>query len=61
MIAGSAYAEPFIRPYGLIYDSLPMTPRALNDVYQPTHKDFVDTPVNEIPSATPEVAYKLLP
>ena len=25
------------------------------------HKDFVDTPVNKIPSATPEVAYKLLP
>ena len=31
------------------------------DAYQPTHKDFIDTPVNEIPSATPENAYKLIP
>ena len=61
MIAGSAYAEPFIRPFGLIYDSLPMSPRSLSDAYQPTHKDFIDTPVNKMPSATPEIAYKLIP
>ena len=61
MIAGSAYAEPFIRPFGLIYDSLPMSPRSLRDAYQPTHKDFIDTPVNKMPSATPETAYKLIP
>ena len=61
MIAGAAYAEPFIRPFGLIYDSLPMSPRSLSDAYQPTHKDFIDTPVNKMPSATPENAYKLIP
>ena len=46
---------------GLIYDSLPMTPRALDDVYRPTHKDFVDIPVNKIPSGTPKAAYRLIP
>ena len=59
MIAGCAYAEPFLRPMGITYDSLPMPERVLNKKYVPTELPQLRTSAHHIPSATPSDAYRL--
>lgn len=59
MIAGTAYAEPFVRPTGLIYNSLPLPSSAIKDAHKPTIDHSGKTSVHKIPSATPKAAYKL--
>ena len=59
MIAGCAYAEPFLRPTGITYDSLPMPDRVLNKQHVPTDMPSRRTSAHRIPSATPAAAYRL--
>lgn len=61
MIAGCAYAEPFLRPEGVLYDSLPMPPRVLDKHYRPTELHFGRGSARDIPSGTPPEAYRLKP
>ena len=61
MIAGCAYAEPFLRPTGITYDSLPMPDRVMNKVYVPTEMPVGRTSAHTVPSATPPEAYRLKP
>lgn len=59
MIAGCAYAEPFLRPGGITYDALPLPPRVLNKRYVPTDMPSLRTSAHRVPSATPADAYRL--
>ena len=59
MIANCAYAEPFLRPTGITYDSLPMPDRVLHKKYVPTEMPQLRTSAHRIPSATPPAAYRL--
>ena len=61
MIAECAYAEPFLRPSGITYDSLPMPERVIGKEYEPTIKRAGRTTAHKIPSATPPEAYRLKP
>ena len=61
MIAGCAYAEPFLRPTGITYDSLPMPDRVIGTEYEPTVLHMGRTNAHNVPSATPPEAYKLKP
>lgn len=59
MIAGCAYAEPFLRPSGITYDCLPMPPRVVGKVYVPTDAPRSRTSAHSLPSGTPPEAYCL--
>ena len=61
MIAGCAYAEPFLRPQGITYGELPMPDRVRDKQYVPTDMPRQRTSAHQIPSATPPEAYRLLP
>lgn len=61
MIAGCAFAEPFLRPTGVTYDSLPMPERVLNKQYVPTDLPGEDMTARTVPSATLPEMYRLLP
>ena len=61
MIAGCAYAEPFLRPTAITYDSLPMPPRVLGKEYEPTVLHSLRGTARNTPSATPPEAYRLKP
>ena len=61
MIAQCAYAEPFLRPNGLTYDSLPMPEGVLGKEYEPTGSHTSRTTASTVPSATPPEAYRLKP
>jgi LmbE family N-acetylglucosaminyl deacetylase len=61
MIAGCAYAEPFLRPVGITYDSLPMPERVLRKEYVPTDVPDRRLTAHSIPSGTPPEAYRLHP
>ena len=61
MIAQCAYAEPFLRPTGITYDSLPMPDRVLGKEYVPTIMSSGRTTALGVPSATPPEAYRLKP
>lgn len=56
MLAGAAYAEPFLRG-GRTYDELPMTPRVLAQVYHPTDLPGDRATANAAPSAVPADAF----
>lgn len=61
MIAGCAYAEPFLRPHGVTYDTLPMPPRVVGKEYVPTDVPDQRLTAHSIPSGTPPEAYRLRP
>ena len=61
MIAGCAYAEPFLRPSSITYDSLPMPPRVAGKTHRPTVLHRARGTARDIPSATPPEAYRLKP
>jgi LmbE family N-acetylglucosaminyl deacetylase len=61
MLAGCAYAEPFLRPTSITYDSLPMPPRVVGKEYEPTVLHSGRTSAHNVPSATPPEAYLLHP
>ena len=61
MIAGCAYAEPFLRPTGITYNHLPMPERVLNKEYVPTDVPDQRLTARTIPSGTPPEAYRLKP
>ena len=61
MIAGCAYAEPFLRPAGVTYDYLPMPERVLNKKYVPTDVPDARLTAHKVPSGTPPEAYRLFP
>ena len=61
MIAGCAYAEPFLRPAAITYDSLPMPPRVVGKKFRPTVLHRARGTARDIPSATPPEAYRLKP
>jgi LmbE family N-acetylglucosaminyl deacetylase len=61
MVALCAYAEPFLRPTGITYDSLPMPPRVVGKEYEPTVLHAGRTSAYRVPSATPPEAYLLHP
>ena len=61
MIAGCAYAEPFLRPSSITYDSLPMPPRVVGKAFRPTVLHRARGTARDIPSATPPEAYRLKP
>jgi LmbE family N-acetylglucosaminyl deacetylase len=56
MLAGTAYAEPFLRG-GRTYDELPMTPRILERVYHPTDLPGDALTASRVPSAVPVDAF----
>jgi 4-oxalomesaconate hydratase len=56
MLAGTAYAEPFLRG-GRTYDELPMTPRVLDRVYHPTDLPGDVLTASGVPSAVPVDAF----
>lgn len=56
MLAGTAYAEPFLRG-GRTYDELPMTPRVLAQVYHPTDLPGDRVSASDVPSAVPADAF----
>ncbi len=56
MLAGTAYAEPFLRG-GRTYDELPMTPRVLDSVYHPTDLPGDALTASDVPSAVPSDAF----
>jgi LmbE family N-acetylglucosaminyl deacetylase len=58
MLAGTAYAEPFLRG-GRTYDELPMTPRVLERVYHPTDLPGDVLTANAVPSAVPSDGFTL--
>ena len=53
MLAGCAYAEPFMRPTAITYDSLPMPDRVLRAEYEPTVLHSGRSTAHRVPSATP--------
>ncbi|MBI3944045.1 MAG: PIG-L family deacetylase [Chloroflexi bacterium] len=59
MIAGCAYAEPFARPTGITYDSLPMPERVLKERYTPNNLPNDALIASSVPSGTPPDAYRL--
>ena len=59
MIAGCAYAEPFLRPQAITYDSLPMPPRVVGKQYRATVLHTDRGTARNTPSATPPDAYRL--
>ena len=61
MIAGCAYAEPFLRPTGITYNYLPMPERVLKKEYVPTDVPRNRLTAHTVPSATPPEAYRLHP
>ncbi len=61
MLAGCAYAEPFLRPTAITYDTLPMPPRVVSKEYEPTVLHSGRTTAHNVPSATPPAAYLLHP
>ena len=61
MIAGCAYAEPFLRPAAITYDSLPMPPRVMEQEYQATELHKGRGTARNVPYATPPEAYRLNP
>lgn len=61
MIAGCAYAEPFLRPAGITYDFLPTPPRVFKKEYVPTDMPSQRTTAHLVPSATAPEAYRLHP
>ena len=61
MIAGCAYAEPFLRPMAITYDSLPMPPRVMEQEYQATELHKGRGTARNVPYATPPEAYRLNP
>jgi hypothetical protein len=61
MIADCAYAEPFLRPAAITYDSLPMPPRVVGRKFRPTVLHRARGTARDIPSATPPEAYRLKP
>lgn len=61
MIAGCAYAEPFLRPQAITYDSLPMPPRVVGKEFEPTVLHTARGTARNTPSATPPEAYRLNP
>jgi LmbE family N-acetylglucosaminyl deacetylase len=61
MIAGCAYAEPFLRPTGITYNHLPMPERVLGKKYVPTDTPDERLTAHKIPSGTPPEASRLLP
>ena len=61
MIAGCAYAEPFLRPTGITYDYLPMPERVAKKEYVPTSVPIGSIGAHNVPSATPPEAYRLHP
>ena len=61
MIAGCAYAEPFLRPHATTYDSLPMPSRVVGKEYEPTVLHSGRGSARNTASATPPEAYKLRP
>ena len=61
MLAGCAYAEPFLRPQDITYGELPMPDRVRDKQYVPTDMPRQRTSAHQIPSATPPEAYRLLP
>jgi LmbE family N-acetylglucosaminyl deacetylase len=61
MIAGCAYAEPFLRPTGITYNHLPMPERVLKKEYVPTDVPDKRMTARTIPSGTPPEAYRLKP
>ena len=61
MIAGCAYAEPFLRPQAITYDSLPMPPRVVGKEFEPTVLHTARGTARNTPSATPPEAYRLKP
>ena len=61
MLAGCAYAEPFLRPMAITYDTLPMPPRVVSKEYEPTVLHSGRTTAHNVPSATPPAAYLLHP
>ena len=61
MNAGCAYAEPFLRPTAIRYDSLPMPPSVLGTEHEPTVLHTGRGTARNVPSATPPEAYLLKP
>ena len=61
MNAGCAYAEPFLRPTAIRYDSLPMPPSVLGMEHKPTELHSGRGSARNVPSATPPEAYRLKP
>ena len=61
MLAGCAYAEPFMRPTAITYDSLPMPDRVLRAEYEPTVLHSGRSTAHRVPSATPPEAFRLKP
>ena len=61
MIAQCAYAEPFLRPTGITYDSLPMPKSVLGKEYEPTVMRAGRNTAHRVPSATRPEAYRLKP
>ena len=57
MIAGCAYAEPFLRPEGITYDHLPMPERVLRTKYVVTPSYEGRTTAHSVPSGTLPEAY----
>jgi LmbE family N-acetylglucosaminyl deacetylase len=61
MIAGCAYAEPFMRPTGITYDYLPTPERLFRKKYVPTDVPDQRLTAHTVPSGTPPEAYRLFP
>ena len=59
MIAGSAYAEPFLRPSGIRYNSLPMPETVIGFNWKPTVVPGAPLSASKIPSGTPDSANRL--
>jgi 4-oxalomesaconate hydratase len=59
MIAGSAYAEPFLRPNGIRYNSLPMPETVIGTNWKPTPVPDARLSASKIPSGTPDSANRL--
>lgn len=58
MIAGCAYAEPFLRPEGITYNHLPMPERVLGEKFVATPSYAARTTAHSVPSGTPPDAYR---
>ena len=61
MVAGCAYAEPFLRPTAITYGSLPMPDRVVNAEYEATVSHQGRATARNVPSVTPPEAYRLKP
>lgn len=59
MIAGCAYAEPFLRPTGITYDYLPMPERVLKKRYVPNNLPDDRLRASAVPLATRPEHYRL--